>query len=425
MFHTAIRYGGVHEIAMMYSAFRISGELPIEESPLPLFWALDSLTRRIDNHRAEVKPWFRALPAGTLPTPAKALRVLNDAIRAQDEVTAELAAVSLARSIGSRQTIELVWKYAARDNDDLGHKAIGCANAWRTLDVVGWEHAEVPLRYLVSRSARGADNTFSGCVERVQATLPQLPADWCSETADREATLELHEEIRNARTTAAADLVCKQLVSGKVKAASIWDAVHLSAAELLLRSKIRSRGWPVHAVTSSNALHFSFRTVLDNATRLLFLLQAVSRVSDQMTRLALKRGDLLDLRIRDLARDDIPAAPQDAIDEIFSQLPAKGETWEVNTGRDQDHKACRMAFTLLADRGNRMPFIRATCKLANRKATWNAHDMKFPAAAFENTDHISEPWRPHLLAATIHAVHGPASGDAPVFDHAREVLATL
>ena len=82
-----------------------------------------------------------------------------------------------------------------------------------------------------------------------------------------------------------------------------------------------------------------------------------------------------------------------------------------------------MAFALLSEPGNRPAFIRAACELANRKSTWNAHDMKFPAAAFEDAGYLSERWRPHFLAATVHALHGPASADAPVFEHAREVLA--
>ncbi|MDA1017864.1 MAG: hypothetical protein O3A00_25830, partial [Planctomycetota bacterium] len=416
MFHAAIRFGGVHEIAMMYSAFRISSELPIQESPMPLFWALDSLARRIDNHRDVIKHWYASPLEGPLPSPDKALGILRDAFQAQDQPVAERAAVALSRSIGARQTIELFWKYASRDSDDLGHKAIACAHAWRTLDVVGWEHAEIPLRYVVGRGVRGMDNTFNSCVERVSATLGKLPADWSSEKSDPTAVLELQDEIRNARTNAAADLVCEQLLGDRVKAGSVWDAVHLSAAELLLRNKTRSRGWPVHAVTSSNALHYAFRTMLDQETRLLFLLQAVSRVSDQMTRLALENGDLRDIRIRDLAGDDIPAKSPDAVEAIFRMLPAKKESWEGDaTGRDQDEKACRMAFALLSEPGNRPAFIRAACELAGRKSTWNAHDIKFPAAAFEDTGYVSEQWRPHFLAATVHALHGPASADDPVF----------
>jgi hypothetical protein len=65
------------------------------------------------------------------------------------------------------------------------------------------------------------------------------------------------------------------------------------------------------------------------------------------------------------------------------------------------------------------------CFYVNRKATWNAHDFKFPAAAFEDIHFISERWRPHFLAATANVLHGPASDDAPIFAQAREVLAAL
>src|SRR4029079_14081378 len=85
--------------------------------------------------------------------PDKALKNLHDAMASQDRTTAELAAVSLSRSIRPRQTLELVWRYACRDGDDLGHKAIVCANIWRCLDAAGWEHAEIPLRYVLGSSA--------------------------------------------------------------------------------------------------------------------------------------------------------------------------------------------------------------------------------------------------------------------------------
>ena len=84
-----------------------------------------------------------------------------------------------------------------------------------------------------------------------------------------------------------------------------------------------------------------------------------------------------------------------------------------------------MAFALLGDAANRSPFIRVACEHLNRKATWNAHDFKYPAAAFENLSFLSERWRPHSLAATVHAIHGPQSEDTPVFSKAKEVLATL
>ena len=429
LFHASARYGGDHEIAMMYAASRVSGELSINESPLLLFWAFDALARQYDKNRvAERSETFP--PLASIPPAGKALGILHDAIEAQDRGAAEPAAVSLARSIGSRQTLELIWRYACRDHDNLGHKAIVCANTWRVLDRVGWEHAEIPLRKVLLGIAGGGDRTYNGNQKRMERTLPKLPPDWCSSESDHKATLELHEEIRSARTTAATDLVCEQLLSGKVKSGSVWDAIHLSAAELLVRYKYRTRGFAVHAVTSSNALHFAFRTVLDTETRLLLLLQATSRLSDQMTRLALKSGSLRDIHIRSLEPVEIRVQPLDTIDEIFALLPPKDpdrrkEDGYLTKDRDSDDKACQMAFALLENSDNRVPFIRATCEHLSHKGSWNAHDMKFPAAAMEDVGFISERWRPHVLASTVHAIHGPQSPDTPVFKEAREILATL
>lgn len=430
LFHAAVRHQGTHEIAMMFSAHRISGELPVNESLLPMFWAFDSLARRIASVQPK-EPVVRPLATGPLPSPAKATRVLHDAMQAQDRPTAELAAVALSRSIGARQTMELVWRYACRDGDDLGHKAIACANIWRALDAVGWEHAEIPLRYVLggsAASARGTDSTYEGSRQRMTATLPRLPADWSSSDADHRATLEMYDLIRVARTTAAADLLCQQLVGGNVKAGSVWDAIHLSAADLLYRFKTREdmRGWPVHAVTSSNALHYAFRIAMDDETRLLLLLQATSRISDQMTRRSLEKDFVRDRRIVDLEPTQIPSRTEDAIEEIFTLLPRKrlNDMAGDAVARPKDDEACRKAFTLLTVGATRAQYIQAACEYVNRKATWNAHDFKFPAAAFEDVNYISERWRPHFLAATVHALHGSASDDAPVFLQAREALST-
>src|SRR5262249_59298749 len=53
----------------------------------------------------------------------------------------------------------------------------------------------------------------------------------------------------------------KQLLHG-VGAQAVWDAVHLATAELMVRHK---SGWglasrPLHANTSTNALHYAFPT---------------------------------------------------------------------------------------------------------------------------------------------------------------------
>ena len=55
---------------------------------------------------------------------------------------------------GANEVYELFWRYGARDFRDIGHKAIYAANSYRTLQTIGWRHAE-PVRALAGlRPAR-------------------------------------------------------------------------------------------------------------------------------------------------------------------------------------------------------------------------------------------------------------------------------
>ena len=315
LFLAAVRLQNTHHVAVVHSANWIAGSLPPKDALLPLVWVMDMIGEQMASRTRRNLPIIPRTTKG--PPPAgRALEQYHAAMKALDPEAGELAALSLARSTGFRQTMELVWQYACRDGDDLGHKAIRLSNSWRTLDVIGWEHAENPLRYLVAHNVQAETNdaTYEATRRRVDETFPKLPLDWAAATASEPATLELYEEIRAARTTDAARLACEQLVGGLVKAGSVWEAVHLAAMELSQRFNTRAviRGWPVHAVTSTNALHFAFRTVMGGPTRLLILLQAVCWVSEKMTGLSIKRGRLRDLRITRLepaeVKGDTPAA---------------------------------------------------------------------------------------------------------------------
>src|SRR5262249_15403800 len=65
-----------------------------------------------------------------------------------DEEGADQAIASLVRNAGAGEIIELFWRYGARDFRDIGHKAIYAANSWRTLQTIGWHHAEPVTRSL-------------------------------------------------------------------------------------------------------------------------------------------------------------------------------------------------------------------------------------------------------------------------------------
>jgi hypothetical protein len=429
LYLAAVRLENTHHVAVVHSANWIAGSLPPGDGLLPLVWVMDMIGGQMESRRQRNIPIVPRTDKAPPPA-SKALEYYHGAMKALDPEAGELAALSLARSIGLRQTMELVWQYACRDGDDLGHKAIRLSNSWRTLDTIGWEYAENPLRYLVARNVHSEtnDTTYESTLQGVEATFPKLQMDWCADSADEQATLDLYEEIRAARTDAAVRLLCEQLGSGKAKAGSAWDAIHLAAVELAARFNTREviRGWPVHAVTSTNALHFAFRTVMDGSTRLLILLQAVCWVSEKMTGLSIKRGRLRDLRITTLEPADVPNDTQAAVEAVFGLMPFKSDRNpdQDKQDRDKDDLACRRALGLLKGGDGRRAYQAVACRYINVKAD-NSHDYKYSAAAFEDAAYISERWRSAFLAATTNVLHGPASADSPLLQEAREVLGKL
>ena len=65
-----------------------------------------------------------------------------------DESAADAAVAGLAREAGSNEVLELFARIGPRDFRSIGHKAIYVANSWRTLQCIGWQHAEPVLRSL-------------------------------------------------------------------------------------------------------------------------------------------------------------------------------------------------------------------------------------------------------------------------------------
>ena len=65
-----------------------------------------------------------------------------------DEAKADAAVAQLARSAGTNEIYEMLFRYGARDFRSIGHKAIFVANSLRTLECIGTQNAEPVLRSL-------------------------------------------------------------------------------------------------------------------------------------------------------------------------------------------------------------------------------------------------------------------------------------
>ncbi|MEX2139119.1 MAG: hypothetical protein WD894_07660 [Pirellulales bacterium] len=424
LFLATIEHGDPHQVAGIYSAHRVSSEARTEERLLPLFWALDRLVGGFEDQAP------RKLTAFTegLPKAGEAAAVYQESMVKLDPQQAERAIVVLARTQGPRHAMSLLWEFGARRvNGTLGHHPIAAANTWRTLEALGWQHAEPVLRYLARYFAGDkADRTYEPNRERIRKTLPALPADWAVNEPNRGVTLEVYDLLRQGNTDATCDLFCTQLASGEAKAGAMWDAIHLVAADLLFRYKTGGstiRGYLIHAVTSTNALRFGFDCTRDDRARLLLLLQGAGVLGDLFVETGHKEGQLRAMNLLDLkaAPDRITAA----IADVFEMLPKQANVYppdESNGQRAASDEACRISFAQLQASANILEFKRTARSLLCVKATDDPHDLKYPVAAFEDADLVSPHWRPYLVAASVHALHGTASADSSVLVKAREAL---
>jgi hypothetical protein len=419
-----IEHGDPHQVLGVYSAHRVSSEARMEERLLPLFWALDRIVSGFQD--GDARPLGRLM--GELPRAGQAAAIFREAMAKLDPSHAERAIVVLARTQGHRRAMSLLWEYGARRVcGSLGHHPIMVANTWRTLEALGWQHAEQVLRYLARTLPRHeADRTYEPNQERARKTLPGLPADWATNEPNRGATLEVFHLLRQGKTDSVCGLICTQLSSGRVKAGAVWDAVHLVAADLLFRYKtggIAIGGYLIHAVTSTNALRCGFECSDDDRVRLLMLLQSVGGLGNQFVLPNEKDGQLRGMNLLDLKADDTKASA--SIPDVFAMLPNKTKDptpEEAEAYRNVSDEACKMSFALLQTSASLVAFKQAARSLLCVKATRDPHDLKYPVAAFEDTTLANPEWRPYLLASSVHALHGTASADATALVQARKAL---
>jgi hypothetical protein len=407
-----------HNVYLIHSAHQVSLDLRPEERILPLFWAMDHYKWQQEKYPTAMLPPLSA----TLPPAEKALPEFHDAMRRFDRDRAEGALVALARSQGARQAMEELWAYGCRDVSFIGHRAIAVANCWRTMETIGWQHAEPVLRFVVRDMYffnGKQDQYYRPNSAKVDQHLDKLPASWAGGQADGGATRELFALLREAKTDQACALACQQLASG-VQAQSIWDAVHLAVAELMVRHQNGPalQGKPLHANTSANALRYAFATTTSPRTRLLILLQAVAWAGDFT---GAESKNLRPLRITELEGAKLPGTGPEAVAEIFALLPARQDN-KVGPRAAQDD-SCRRVYALGKIYPNAFPqFVQAALSWLSLKAGFNSHEYKFPQAIFENAEWVSLPWRPHILAASAHYLHGRQSPDSAVTRQVKEEL---
>ncbi len=388
-----------HAVLVVNSAHLASLGSPDSDRWLPIFWALDHFKSSQAQDVREGNWTMGPVDESAVPPPSRAREAFIAAMDRWDESATDAAVAGLARTAGANEIYELFFRYGCRDFRDIGHKAIYVANSWRTLQCIGWQHAEPVLRSLAYAllqrekvNPAQSDEPADRPGRRNLARAARIREGWYAGKCDSSAAADLLSTLRHGSDDDASEQVVELLNRG-IAPQSIWDALFDGAGELLLR---QANIVSLHAITTTNALHYAYQTSGDDRTRRLLMLQNAAFLT--LFRQALGRGKTSEARIDQLEPTGTSATKdgRGAIEEIFA---------------DASHDkmaAARKALSYLQAGHEPENLIHAARRLVFLKGD-DAHDYKFSSAVLEDYFNASPSYRERYLAASMLLL--PASGD--------------
>jgi hypothetical protein len=401
-----------HAVLVVNSAHLASLASPDSERWLPMFWALDNFKSAQAQNEKERKGWrMPPVAEDKVPSARKARQAFIDAMDRWDTDAADVAVAGLARHAGAQEVFELFVKYGARDFRDIGHKAIFVANSWRTLQTVGWHHAEPVLRSLAYAVLKhDGTNPYTSDLapdapgRKNRELAAKLRPDWLDGKTTQAATADLLAALREGSES---DVPAKvvEFINGGTSPQAVWDALFLGAGELLLR---QPGIVALHAVTSTNALHYAFEATSSDETRRWLMLQNAAFVP--LFRQALSsRGKVANQPIDAVEPTDPVKNGQEAVAEMFADI-----------GRDKLTGA-RKLLGYLKQGGDPRAVMDAARLLVFFKGN-DSHDYKFSSALLEDFEHVSPEWRGRLLAAGMMNFKGSGGKDLDLVKRTRAAL---
>jgi hypothetical protein len=399
-----------HAVMVINSAHVLAQSSAVTERLLPLLWAVDNFKSSQAQDVKEGDWVLEPVDECRLPKTGRAREEFVRAMEMWDAEAADAAIAALCRSSGAAATMEPLWRMAVRDQRNIGHKAIFAAQSWRTLQTIGWEHAEPVLRSLVFGllDLQGDSRPKPvGPYDANRENAAKIRQDWQIGRDDPAATRSLLQVIRQATPEAASAEAVKLLNQG-ISPGSLWDAAILSACELLMQSP---GILALHATTASNALHYIFTASGDDTTRRLALLQAVGW--QPLFRGRAKLTDSAGIDSLKPNPDITLARGDEAVGEIFSTI------------NDDRKKAGAKALAYLGRGGAPDLIFDAARRMIFHKGR-DSHDYKYGAALWEECLWSTEPkWRSQMVAASMSNFPGAKSPDSPLMIRARDALATV
>ncbi len=397
-----------HSVLVVHSAHQASVAAADHERWFPLLWGIDYFKSAQASDVAEGDWTMGAVDETRLPEAPQALALLNEAMEKWDVEAADVAAASAARVLSASQLLDSMAKHSARDFRSIGHKAIYTAGAFRLLGVIGWEHAEPVIRSLAYASlnhsgesnpaTRDADADRAG--RKNWELVKELPKNWLHGKRDAKASLQLLDTFRSASPMEASQATFKMLAEG-IHPQALFDSMFLMAAELVSRQPAIV---PLHAVTTTNAMHYLYQHVYDDSLRCWLLLQSASFLA-HFRDAANLRQSLSSHRIDSLVSKE---ESEPTLDQIFGRIRKERDQGALDT------------FQYLQRGGPPEELIRKARELVFLKGR-DSHDYKFSSAAIEDYYHITPEWRPYYLAGCSHLLHGSHEKTTPL---AEKVLKT-
>jgi hypothetical protein len=398
-----------HAVLVVNSAHLASLASPDADRWLPIFWALDYFKDSQARDAREGDWTLAAVDERAVPPADKAEAALAaTSVAATSHFSS--AAAGFARAAKPEQAFELFCRFGARDFRDIGHKAIYVANSFRTLEHIGWRHAEPVMRSLAyALLAHEGDNPATRDAEadrpwrKNQERVRKINDGWQQGTASRDAAAEMLKVVREG----SADDACAsavELLNAGASPQSLWDGILDGSGELLMR---RPGILALHAVTTANALHYAFRTSKSDETRRLLLLQNAAFVP----------------MFRERMGKDLPASKIDAIEPAAPKATGEAAVAEIfdDVSRDKSTAAAKVLSYLREGQGDAATFMTTARRLLFQKGD-NAHDYKFSSAVLEDYAHVSPAWRDRYLAASVYMLRGSGDRDNALVTRVRAAL---
>ena len=401
-----------HCVLVVNSCHLASLSGPDEDRWLPIFWALDYF-KSSQADEARRSGWrMSSVKESLVANQADAASLFTEAMDNWDVEKADAATAGLVRTRGATDVFNLFARYAARDYRSIGHKAIYLANTWRTLQVIGWHHAEPVLRSLavamLNHSGEPDPSTSDLEADRPwrenAAKVDRIPAGWLWGKLDDAVPTRLFETFREGSPADAAEAAVSALSSG-VAVQSVWDGVFVGAGELLMR---QPGIIGLHGLTTANAMHYLWQNVADDGLRRHLLLQACS-FNTMFRESAKGRGALGESTIERLQPMTLDASGDAALEEILAEIS------------DNRMRAAAKVRSFLSDGGSGHDLINAARRVLFLKGS-DAHDYKFSSAVLEDYRHVSPAWREHFLATAVFNLKGSGHSDSGLVGRTRAAL---